>query len=404
MRGALVVRNVATRLVVKIWPVICAVFFAFLSTPMLAAETAAPLKIEDALGALLLANNAPVDLSPDGEWVAYTVKDDRKRETPSDPRFTLYTKTGVYEEALGCDVWITNTRNSESRNLTQGKGTSWSPVWSPDGKYLAFYSDRSGIAHVWLWERANGKLRALPGAIVRPFFNSQTVRWSPDSRLILFKALPENMTVEQAADLVYGPGSSTGPSKGIPQNPGVTAKVYSFTPPEKTEKSEVSESSSTSDPSAWMNRYLTDLVLLDVSSGKITRPVRRRRPMGYSFSPDGKRFAYTHFKAVPENTQQIIYELSVVALSDGAARVVVPELTEMDGYFSWSPDGKQIAYITSGPKTKTDCYVVSADGGEPRNLTTGEHPPLAPSVGEDHHSPVWDPEGKNLYVFSPPTY
>ncbi len=368
------------------------------------AQSAAPLKIEDALGALTFANDAPVDLSPDGEWVAYTIRDDRKRETPSEAKFTLYTKTGVYEEAIGCDIWITNTKTGESRNLTKGKGSSWSPVWSPDGKYLAFYSDRGGVAHLWLWEKTSGQFREIPSAIVRPFFNSQAPQWRADGRAVLFKALPEGMTVAEAADLIVPPGAASAASTKGETKSAITAKVYTFVPQPKDQNSGNKAQATSSDPNAWMDRYLSDLVLLDVSTGKLARPVTRRRPMAYSFSPDGKYFSYSHFKTVPENTQQIIYELAIVPVDGGPARVVVSDMPQMDGYVSWSPDGRQLAYVTSGPKTRSDCYLVPVDGGAPVNLTPGEHPPFSPSFGEEQRLPVWSRDGKDLFLFSPATY
>src|SRR5215471_17944933 len=83
------------------------------------AQTLAPLAIDDALGTLAFANRMPIAISPDGMWVAYTLKDDRKKESTKDERFRFYTRTGAFSEAVGCDVWITNTRTGESRNLTQ---------------------------------------------------------------------------------------------------------------------------------------------------------------------------------------------------------------------------------------------------------------------------------------------
>ncbi|HWO31007.1 MAG TPA: hypothetical protein VNO32_19610, partial [Candidatus Acidoferrum sp.] len=161
----------------------------------IANSQSAPLKVEDALGTLAFAGRMPIAMSPDSEWIAYTVEDDRKRESTQDERYRFYTRTGVFLEAVGCDVWLANTKTHESRNLTGGKGSSSSPVWSPDGNYLAFYSDRSGIEHIWLWERATGGMRQLGDAIPRPFFNFQVVRWTPDSHSIIAKVLPQGMTV-----------------------------------------------------------------------------------------------------------------------------------------------------------------------------------------------------------------
>ena len=113
---------------------ICLGGFLVVPAPILAAPPQAPLPIEDAMGVLSLSNRTPIALSPDGELVAYTVEDDRKRESTSDPRYMYYTRTGVFTEAVGCDIWITNTKTGKSQNLTEGKGTSWAPVWSPDGQ------------------------------------------------------------------------------------------------------------------------------------------------------------------------------------------------------------------------------------------------------------------------------
>jgi dipeptidyl aminopeptidase/acylaminoacyl peptidase len=361
------------------------------------AQTAHVLRVEDALGVLAIPVQSPIGLSPDGEWVAYTVQDARKRESAGEVRYSVYKKTGAFVEAVGCDIWITNTKTSESENLTRGNGTSWSPVWSPDGKHLAFYSDRGGVARLWLWDRAARTLRQATDAIVRPFFNSEVVRWSADSRRVLFKALPENMTLEQATDLAYGPATRPAVDKET-HNSGVTAKVYSFIP------GETGPQPSSTDPNV-LNHYLSDLAVVDVASGQLTRIARKKRPLGYWFSPDGRFVAYSHLKEVQENTQQIIYELSMVSLADGQSRILVHNLTQEDGgSVSWSPDGKQLAYLTSGPKTKGECFVIGLEGGEPRKLSGEKLPSLGDPYGGESHAPQWDAEGKNLFLFSPPHY
>src|ERR1700727_3186341 len=108
------------------------VLISLVSSYRAASAQSIPLKIEDALGTLALAGRMPIALSPDGDWVAYTVEDDRKRESTQDERYRFFTRTGVFLEAVGCDVWLANTRTHESRNLTGGTGSSSSPVWSPN--------------------------------------------------------------------------------------------------------------------------------------------------------------------------------------------------------------------------------------------------------------------------------
>ena len=351
-----------------------------------------PLQIQEALGVLAFANRMPIALSPDGEWVAYTVEDNRKRESTNDERYTYYTRTGAFSEAVGCDVWIANTKTGESRNLTQGKGTSSSPVWSPDGKLLAFYSDRSGTEHLWIWTRQTGQMRQLSDAIVRPFFNFQVVRWSPDGRTILAKVLPEGMTVEQAADLTSPPKPTLQQAK--PNAP--TVSVYSSIP--EGEKSGGTATKKKVNDETWMNRYNGDLALIDVASGKVEHIVKGIRPLGYWFSPDGKYIAYTNWKGIQDNTQQPVYEIDVFSLAEKSSRIVAPSTEQDYGQsVSWSPDGKSLAYLN----TKGDCFVVSMDGGEPQNLTAqGPHP----KFNQDHRAPLWDADGKSIYLLSTEDY
>jgi dipeptidyl aminopeptidase/acylaminoacyl peptidase len=355
-----------------------------------ASPQSAPLSVEDALGTLSFAGRMPIALSPDGEWVAYTVEDDRKREGTSDERYRFYTRTGAFLEAVGCDVWLANTKTGEARNLTGGKGTSSSPVWSPDGKFLAFYSDRSGTEHLWLWERATGQMRQLTDAIPRPFFNFQVVRWTPDSKSIIAKVLPEGMTVEQAADLISPPAAKKEDSS---KADGVTVTVYSSIPEKKGKDAPKEARVENND---WMNRYLGDIVSIDIASGKIDRLATRIKPLGYWVSPDGKSVVYMAWQGIAENTQQPVYELSLYSFATRQSRVLVPKLKQDYGIsVSFSPTSDAIAYF-DGP----DCYLLKLDGGTPQNLTPGTHPPF----NDEHRAPLWDASGNAIYLLSTETY
>jgi len=380
------------RIVKQLFPL--HIFVAYLAVFSQAASPQwTPLKIEDALGTLSLANRMPIAMSPDGEWVAYTVQDDRKRESTQSERYMFYTRTGAFTEAVGCDVWIANTKTGESRNLTEGKGTSSSPVWSPDGNYLAFYSDRSGTEKIWLWERQTGQLRQVSDAIPRPFFNFQVVRWTPDSRQIVAKVLPAGMTLEQAADLVT-PATPATATETKPS--GVTVTVYSSPAAGKGGKDASPEKPLESN--SWMNRYLGDLALIDVSNGRVEHVVTGIKPLGFWVSPNGKYLAYMAWQGIEENTQQPVYQLALVSLADRKSRVLVPKLKQEYGIsVSWAPNSSTLAYTTS---ENGDCYVVSIDGGEPQNLTPGTHPPFI----DEHRAPLWDANGDIVYLLSTEEY
>ncbi|MEZ4589492.1 MAG: hypothetical protein R2909_24205, partial [Gemmatimonadales bacterium] len=76
--------------------------------------------------------------TPDGERVAYTV-----RRIPADSNLgARYLPNGTPTSAVGSRIVITD-RAGRSVDLCPG-GNCWRPVWSPDGRRLAFYSDRDG--------------------------------------------------------------------------------------------------------------------------------------------------------------------------------------------------------------------------------------------------------------------
>lgn len=53
------------------------------------------LQIEDALSALTFLQRGPIDLSPDGQWVAYTLEDPRRKGLTKEDRYTFLTRTGA---------------------------------------------------------------------------------------------------------------------------------------------------------------------------------------------------------------------------------------------------------------------------------------------------------------------
>ncbi len=347
--------------------IICCLFIA-LSPPAFAQQERVSLPVKEMIAApSFLGFGKSITLSPDGESVAYEIQDPRRREVEKDRRYFYYTRTGADSRAVGCDVWITNTKSGESKNLTGGKGANWGPVWSPDGNLLAFYSDRSGLAHLWVWEKSSGSLRQVSDAIIRPAI--ETIRWTPDSRKILVKVLVEGITVEDAAGAKPQTAEQTGGQK---QEPQATVVVYSSLPTRK--QPIIAKSDGIALPSPRPNPTLTELALIEVLGGKIQRGLTRGfNPQGYSISPDGTYVAFLTPKGAMVGTTTNLSDLIIVSLTDARARVVASGIPRGQDIFyrvSWSPDGKLLSYVTSAG----DCFVASVNGGEPRKVHEGTHP------------------------------
>jgi dipeptidyl aminopeptidase/acylaminoacyl peptidase len=347
----------------------------------------APLDIRTAISTRSI--DGPISLAPAGDWVAYSVTNRLERQPPKEARYIYYTPTGATQFVAGDDLWITNIQTRQTKNLTNGVGTNWGPVWSPDSSYLAFYSDRSGIAHLWVWEKATGKLRQLSDAIVRPFFDFQVVRWTSDSRQILVKALPENMNLEQAFDFATGPKTDG----KLRQKAAVasTATVYSYVP-------EKEEAPASLEVPGWLKWDMGDLVLVDVGSGHTRRIAHGTNPIDYWISPDSKWVAYTTHKGRKAHTQSQLYDLMLVSLSNGDVTTLASNVGLGSGVsVSWSPDSHSLAYLASNDRVSgSDCFVVEIPNGRPRNVASSEHPPF----GYTLRAPLWDSDGKYVYFLS----
>ncbi len=79
------------------------------------------------------------------------------------------------------DLWLVSTSGGDPRQLTRDESANdWAPKFSPDGKYLAFLSDRGGQEQVWRLSLQGGepeKLTNFPGGV-------SEFSWSPDGRYL----------------------------------------------------------------------------------------------------------------------------------------------------------------------------------------------------------------------------
>ena len=112
-------------------------------------------------------NIADARLSPDGQRVVYVIS-------------AVDFKEGAYKT----DLWLVSFKGGEPRQLTRGPRRDDTPRWSPDGKRIAFLSDRSGSPQLWLIDPAGGEAEKLSDhkTPVKDF------AWAPDGQGIAFLA------------------------------------------------------------------------------------------------------------------------------------------------------------------------------------------------------------------------
>jgi dipeptidyl aminopeptidase/acylaminoacyl peptidase len=357
----------------------CLVFVAMFSLP--SKSSSEPLPLDVALS--LRGHNARSSFafSPDGLWIAHTVE--TTDAVRADTRFFSSTGIPLAEGRARMEAHLTNIRTGEELRLGGAASSSWAPVWSPDGKRVAFYSDEGGSAGLWIWTLATKRAARFPGVIVRPFFGFETPRWSADSQRVLCKILPQGWTIAKANALV--PMEETGRRfpPHDPNSPGVLVL-----------RSGAGEASPRTDGTlATTSRSLADLALLDLRTHRVRRIVRAAKVMWYSFSPDRRTIAFTELLGFLPNGQQPLYRLGTFDTVSGGRRSLTDDLAMGYGIeLNWSPDGRSIASSDVDAQGSVRLSVWPVDGSPVHHL------PRDPNAQLQFDAPRWSKDGRSLYL------
>ncbi len=275
-------------------------------------------------------------VSPDGTWVAYSVR------TPD-----------LKEDRNTSDIWMTRWDGDESVRLTTSKDSETSPRWSPDGKYLAFLSSRdddNDVSQVWLLPRTGGeaeKVTEEKGGV-------EDFDWSPDGkRLVLVVSDPE----PDASD-------DEGGSKKKKTKKPIVIDRYQFK----------------SDGDGYLGHLRQHLSILDLATRKsevlTTGDFDEELP---AWSPDGKTIAFVS-KRMDEADRTDNWDIYAIEPRQGAVPRALTSDARSDNQadwgsrLAWSPDSRSIAYVQGG-LDKLIYYglhrlaVVPASGGAPKVLT-----------------------------------
>jgi dipeptidyl aminopeptidase/acylaminoacyl peptidase len=259
-------------------------------------------------------------ISPDGRFVAYS-----------------QTQTAWDENDFVSQIWIAVTATGERYQLTSGKKSAASPLWSPDSRRLAFISDRDGKRQIYLISPTGGEARQL----TTEDNGVGTMAWSPDGASIVFTSSGPESKAKKDRKEKYGDFEVIGGDYLFTQLWLVKAPADLPQDPKKLPKAE-------------------QLTKGDFSVS------------GAAWSPDGKKIAFSASRD-PDPESASTEQLYVLDLADRHVR----KLIDANGPNSnprWSPDGKQIAYATYDGDASffyANRYiaVVSAEGGASKVLT-----------------------------------
>lgn len=126
----------------------------------------------------------PVDIRIPGDRPSLRPQQVNAADTISDWSASATGKRGLIE-ARG-DIWTLPVKEGAARNLTRTPGIAErSPVWSPDGQWIAYFSDRTGEYELYTRQSDGvGPERQLTQGNAKFLFNPV---WAPDSKRIAFQ-------------------------------------------------------------------------------------------------------------------------------------------------------------------------------------------------------------------------
>lgn len=322
-----------------------------------------PLRAEDLLRIIFVGDP---QISPDGKRVLFS------RKTISDKnKYVTNLFTVDFDGVL--TQW------------TQGELGAGSGRWSPDGQTIAFVSNREKPAsQIYLISTGGGEARKLTSL---PEGSIGTFHWSPDGTKIAFSFRDQMPTQTEAA-------KKERTEKGLSDPPIEIDSVWYRL-----------------DGDGYFANERYRLYLVDVSTGEHRKLCEAAADGNYSFSwsPTGTELVVTHTAnarpfAEPPNDQ--VYRIDLEGQAWQLEGLPRGEKSEP----RWSPDGRWIAYAGDVDESdpwgtrNTKIYLVSAEGGEPRDLTGHQDYDMAAATLSDTKEAgfgsylEWAPDNSGLYV------
>jgi dipeptidyl aminopeptidase/acylaminoacyl peptidase len=297
----------------QFWNILISIaIFSVLSIPSIQAQPLSPAEV------LTMKTISDVQISPDGSWVAYTVRV---------PRAATDKAGSAYSQ-----LYLVSTKTGETRPYITGQVNVSGVNWSPDGESIAFLMKRGENEKTQIWQiaRQGGEARLVTELNT----NILQFKWHPDGNSLYYVAeepesKKEKLLKEKGFDFIYY------------QEEWKHHNLY---------KIEVSPDN----PQQKPFQLTHNLTVWD-----------------FEISPDGKKIALAGSE---KNLIDYKYMFQKIYLFDPENRQI-RQLTDNPGKlgnFSFSPDGKQLAYAAAlrrDDHAVSQVMVIPTNGGEAKSLT-----------------------------------
>jgi len=300
------------------------------------AQEKKPLVFEDFMDLKRLESCA---LSPDGKWIAYNAR-----------TYSLESNTFV------SNIFVASMDGKINRQVTTDK-KNMSPVWAPDGKSIAFVSNRDGSFQIYTITPEGGEPKKVTNLSTEISYGNGIV-WSSDGKLIAF-------TSDVYSDC---PSDSCNKAENDARD---ASKV----------KAQIVERLPFRVWDSWKDDKRSQLFVVEVSSGKIrdliqgdfdVPPIDLGGHLDFVFSPDSKNMAFT-MNTEPNIAWSTNNDVFLISLSEPDRYKTISVSLGNDNQPVYSPDGKYIAFNSMAragfEADQTELMIYEIASGKITNLT-----------------------------------
>jgi Tol biopolymer transport system component len=261
------------------------------------------------------------------------------------------------------DIYIIGADGSGEQRLTHGPELDVTPIWSPDGQWIAWTRQENWQSNLHVM-RSDGTEPHLLTAI-----GGLYAAWSPDGRTIAFTT-PHGFNDRYPEVYLVGLDDPTPRRLTSPEVVATTSHYMGSSQPAWS-------------PDGSRIAFLVEVLgagsaVYTVETNGTTATLVSDSPGtegSLAWSPDG---AWVAFHTFQDGEAHI-----VMARSDGTDERLLTTDETIDVGPAWSPDGRQLVF-TRQLDTGRQVYLVDADGGPARNISANAF---------DESSPRWSPDG-----------